>query len=280
MRIHAVTSLGRTVDPNYLTNRAIVILAMVATTALAVFRFLSGDPPLESLLAGAQVGFALFLTWAVGREIDPAHDLSAFWGVGLAAAGMLLLGTPSLLLVLWLVLVLRLVNRTVGLPATPLDSLALLGLGAWLSWQGDWLLGLVTALAFLLDGLLPPHLRYHLIFSALSCAAALAMAAWRGQEISIPGMPLPLTAALLVTGLLFALVIATTREVQAIGDATGKPLNPRRVRASQILSLLAASLYAVTEGESGATALLPAWASMAGVGMYRLALLFAHDRQV
>lgn len=279
MRIRTITSLGRAVDPAYRTNRAITLLALVAAAAMSAFRILSGDPPPASLSAGAAVGFALFLTWAVARELDPAHDLSAFVGVGLAPLGMLFLGTPSLLLVLWLLLALRLVNRTVGLPATPLDSLAVLGLGTWLSWQGDWLVAPITALAFLLDGLLAPPLRYHLVFSILSFAAAGIMALWRGQEVPARNITLPLTLALALTSLLFGVVIATTREVQATGDATGEPLNPARVRAAQILTLLAASLYVVWGGEPGAVALLPVWASMAGVGLYRLVFLFVHGRQ-
>ena len=83
-------------------------------------------------------------------------------GAGLVPIALLLIDTPSLLVVLWLLLVLRIVNRTVGLPAKPLDSPAVLGLGACLTWQGYWMVGLMTAVAFLLDGLLSPPLRTHL----------------------------------------------------------------------------------------------------------------------
>jgi hypothetical protein len=77
----------------------------------------------------------------------------------------------------------------------------------------------------------------------------------------------------MMTGL-FLVVIVTSREVRAVGDATGEPLKPRRVQAAQILALLTALLSAWWVGASGMVALLPLWAAMLGVSLYRLAILF------
>jgi hypothetical protein len=73
-------------------------------------------------------------------------------------------------------------------------------------------------------------------------------------------------------------VIATTRGVEAVGDATGEVLNPRRVQAAQVLALLTALLFAWWAGASGLITLLPLWAAMIGVGLYRLAILFLQQR--
>ena len=129
MKMSDITALGRAIDPRYPTNLAIAVLALVVAIGGTAWRLVTGLPLLESALWGIGAGFVLFLTWALGRELDPDHDLSAFMGVGLALIVLLFFDLPELLLVFWLLLVLRTVNRTTGLPARPLDSLAILGLG-------------------------------------------------------------------------------------------------------------------------------------------------------
>jgi hypothetical protein len=274
MRIRDITALGRPIDPRYPTNLAIAVLSVVVAIAGAIWRLISGAALLESAQWGIGAGFVLFLTWALGRELDPDHDLSAFVGAGLAIIALLLFDMPSLLLILWLLLLLRLVNRTVGLPAKPLDSLAILGLGAWLTWQGYWVVGLMTAAAFLLDGLLSPPLRYHLVAAGLALVTTVLLSIFRGNMAMVSGPTTPVVVSSVVIAGLFLVVIATSRELHAVADATGKPLNRRRVQAAQVLALLTALLFAWWAGISGMVALLPLWGAMAGVGLYRLAVLF------
>ncbi len=274
MKLTDITALGRTpIDPRYPTNLAIAALTAIVAIAGAVFYLFSGAAFLESALWGIEIGLVLFLTWALGRELDPDHDLAAFVGAGLVLIALLLVGPPPLLVVLWLLLALRLVNRTVGLPAKPLDSLAVLGLGLWLTWQGYWIAGLVTAGAFLLDGLLSPPLRYHLFISGLALVATIVLSVFHGGVATEGGPTMLVVVSSVVLAGLFAVVIATSREVQAVGDATREPLNPRRVQAAQLLALLTALLFAWWYGTSGLVALLPLWAALLGTSLYRLVIL-------
>jgi hypothetical protein len=275
MKLTDFTALGRNpIDPSYPTNLAIAALALIVTIARTIVRLLSGAALLESVLWGIGAGLVLFLTWALGRELDPDHDLSAFVGAGLVLVAFLLPDMPSLLVILWLLLVLRIVNRTVGLPAKPLDSLGVLGLGAWLTWQGYSMVGLMTAVAFLLDGLLPPPLRHHLFMSGLAFVTTVVLAILQGDMAMEAGLTIPVVISSVVTAGLFTIVIATTRELEAVGDATGTMLAPRRVQAAQVLALLTALLFAWWDGASGVVTVLPLWAAMVGVGLYRLASLF------
>lgn len=275
MRLSDVTALGRVpIDPSYPTNIAITVLASGVTIAGTIIRLISGGALVESALWGIGAGFALFLTWALGRELDPDHDLSAFVGTGLVFVGLWFFDRPSLLFILWLMLVLRLVNRTTGLPAKPLDSLSVLGLGTWLIWQGYWMVGLVTAIAFLLDGLLSPPLKTHLFVSGLAFLATAVLSIFHGDMVVETGPTMPIVIASVVMTGLFLVVIVTSREVQAVGDTTGEPLNHRRVQAAQVLALLTALLFAWWAGASGVVTLLPLWAAMLGVSLYRPAILF------
>jgi hypothetical protein len=274
MKLTDITALGRIpIDPSYPTNLANGVLILVVAIGGAILRLLSGAAPLESALWGIGAGLVVFLTWALGRELDPDHDLSAFVGTGLAIIALLIFDRPSLLVIVWLLMILRIVNRTVGLPAKPLDSLGVLGLGSWLAWQGDWMVGLATAAGFLLDGLLSPPLRRHLFVSGLAFVATLVLSIFHGDIAMESGPTTAVVIAAAVMAGLFLVVIATSGESQAVGDATGKPLNPRRVQAAQVLALLTALLFAWWAGASGIVALLPLWAAMTGVGLYRLATL-------
>jgi len=283
LRIQDITALGRPIDPSYPTNRAIAILTLVVAVAGTAWRLLSGGALLESVLWGIGGGFGLFLTWALGRELDPDNDLSAFVGAGLALIALLLFDMPSFLMVLWLLLVLRSLNRTCGSPARPLDSLGILSLGAWLTWQGYWVLGLVTVVAFLLDGLLSPPLRTQLYAAGLALAVTVILFILNGTTAVESGLAGPVLISTALIAVLFLLVIATSGETQTVGDSAagtvGAPLNPRRVQAAQILALATALLAAWLAGLSGMVDLLPLWAAMAGVGLYRLASLFLQRRR-
>jgi hypothetical protein len=279
MRLSDFTAVGRLPDPRYPTNLAMMALALIVTIAGAVFHLISGASLLESAQWGVGAGFAVFFTWALGRELDPDHDLSAFVGVAPMLAGLVLLGQPSLLLLLWLMLTLRVVNRTSGLPAKPMDSLAYLGLGGWLTWQGHWIVGLMTAVTFLLDGLLPAPLRHHLLLSGLAFIATVVLSVFHGGMAMESGPTLPIVISSVGMAGLFLVVIATSGDLQAEGDATGMPLNPRRVQAAQALALLIALLYAWWGGASGVVALTPLWAALLGVALYRLTILFVSRRR-
>jgi hypothetical protein len=264
------TSLGRPLDPKCPTNRAIATLALAVAFIWATIQLVSGAEVFESLLAGAAAAFTAFMAWALGRELDPDHDLSAFVGAGLGLIGLILFGTPSLLVVLWMLLLLRLVNRTSGLAARPLDSLAVLGLGIWLTWQGYWMAGLLTALGLLADGLLSRPLRYHLFLGGLTFGATAAILIFRGGAVKATGFATPVLVLLAVTVGLFLVVIATYGQVRSVGDVTNDPLDHRRVQAAQVLALLAGLLFAWPPGQSGVVALLPLWAAMSGAGIYRI----------
>ena len=138
----------------------------------------------------------------------------------------------------------------------------------------------MTAVAFLLDGLLLPPLRYHLLLSGIAFVATVGLSISHGDITMGSGSTVPVMTTSVVTAVLFLVVIAASRQVQTVGDETGEPLNPRRVQAAQILALVTALLYAWWAGTPGQGALLPLWAAMVGASLYRLVfLLLSRNRQ-
>ncbi|MFW6115934.1 MAG: hypothetical protein ACOC7Y_02610 [Chloroflexota bacterium] len=270
MKNAALTTVGRSIDLSYPTNRAIAVVSFLVMVGAVLLQRTAGAPWLQSLLWGAQAALSIFLAWVLCRELDPDHDLSAFVAAGVALGGLLLWGLPRLAVIFWLILVVRVVNRSMGPPAGVLDSLGILGLGIWLSLQGHWGYALVTALVFFLDGRLPTRAPRQLLF-ALSGALGTAIVAVVGADPPWDGAPSPL-GVLIAAGIcvLFLPVIAAAGTVSSMGDQTGEPLKPVRVRAAQLIALLVGVHAAFLGGLPAQGALMPLWAAALGASLHRL----------
>ena len=273
MKISNLSALPRPIDPQYPTNLAIAGLTALVTVAAAIVRLLLGSGWLDGVLWAAQLGLAVFLTWALSRELDPDHAWSAFVGAVLTIPAVGLVGLPGLSAALWALVALRIVNRSTGLAARILDSLVLFVLGAWVTWQGMWPLGLATALAFFLDGVLVPRLPRQLLFAAITLAVTLILIQVKG--LLAPAGPFSTTGLVLVAvaTLLFLIAILTSRTVRSVGDITHIPLNPQRVQAAQVVGLAAVLGVTALMGDRGAVLVLPLWLAILGVGLFRVMLL-------
>lgn len=279
MDTYQFSSLGRTLDPRYPTNRWIIIIGFLVGAGGLVYRLVLGEPLLEAVWWAFQAAAMVGLAWVLGRELDPDHEYAAFVGVPLALVGVWLLGPGSILAGVWLVQILRMVNRTAGLAAKLTDSLVVLAFCLWTVYQGGWVYGAVTALAFALDALLPQGNRRQLLFAALALVGTLVLVAvtdagGTGGSSLLTGTSLPAWSVAVGAAVLFLPVIASARRVCSVGDASGEPLQPRRVQAAQVLTLLGGLGLVLLRGESGLAAWLPYWSAVVGLALFRvLALL-------
>lgn len=267
MKMSDITSIGRTIDPQYPTNRAIAIITILVVLGGTVFQRLSGGGWGASVLWGINAGLTVFLTWALCRELDPDHPMGAFVAAALALVASLVWDLPELGVILWLVVMTRVVNRTAGPPAGVLDALGLLGLAGWLSLQGDWQYGVMTALALFLDSQLPERARRQLLFALVAVGVTVG-AALLGEGVVGQG-GLSLRGGLIALGLslLFSPVVLDSRRVQSVGDQTGERLIPVRVQAAQILALLTGVEAAFLGGVAAFKALGPLWAAVVGASV-------------
>jgi hypothetical protein len=271
MRMTDITALARPLDPHYPTNSAIALLTIVVIVGGTILQLMVGLGLTRSISWGITAGLAVFLAWALARELDPDHDLSAFVAAGLMLIGLLFFSSPSIIALFWVLVIVRMVNRTVGLPARILDSLMILGLGGWLTLQGNWICGLMTALAFLLDSQLPsPHGRQSLFVGAAIVVTAVVLFRFGGRLSREGALSLPALLAVLGAFVLFVPLIMASRELNTLGDVTNEPLHPVRVQAAQLLALLTGILMGWWKGNAGLVSVMPLWAAVLGVGLYRL----------
>lgn len=258
------SALARPLETRYPTNLAVIILMPLAGLLAGGLALGLGQPLLPALAAALRAGLATFAGWALARELAPDDNPAAFLCLGLTLFAGMLFPSASLLLLFTTLMLTRIVNRSVGVPATWLDSTALLVLLGWtLHATGEPGPAAVAAAAFSLDAVLPRALRRQGIFAALSLTLGLIImlvlpepsrgtAAGQAHQLLAGGI-----------ALLYVSIIAGTRSVRSVTDRTGEPLDLSRVRGGMTIGLLMALQSFTPDGGLVLAALL--WAVLAGL---------------
>jgi len=260
------SSIGRPVDRRYPTNQAIAGLTLAVAILGFAIRRLTGTHPLESFTGGLVLAIGFFLAWAIARELDPDHDASAFVAAALSLIPQTMLGRPDLAGLLLILLLLRIVNRTVGPAAQPLDTLGILALVGVAVWRGQPVLALAAAVAFVLDAILDPAHRIH--FAAAGASAGLlgvGLSRFAGAALAPLTLVTVLALALMAP---FLFLIRASGLPSTVSDTGGEPLRGSRVRAAQWLGLAAMAGSILAGGQTGLASLSPLWAALAGAGAY------------
>lgn len=266
-RIYRFTSIGRPLDAGFATNRAVLRLLPVAALLGAVARGLRGGFDGSVVTAAVVVALAAFGGWALARELAPDHDPPAFVAMALAVATALLVEDVPLLPLFLALFLVRIVNRSVGLPARITDSVSVAALAVGAGWlfANPWF-ALMGALAFMLDATLAPGLLRQRVFAVLCAGAAVWLLAATGAppdrvDPSLRWIGVAIAAA-------FVVVILLTRRVEAVGDASGEPLSILRVRAGMWVGLFAAA-QSLLDGQEAFRESALVWATLAGTACHR-----------
>mgnify|MGYP000712809522 CR=1 FL=1 len=266
MNYHRWSALFRSYDLTLRHNQLILLL----TVAGAALAFVAGQMAVSwsSLYRAVLGGIIVFAAGALAKEVDPDRQRASLLAAVLALGAVWAADPASPLALLWLGGSLRFLNRTTGLRPLPTDTVALLGLTAWLSWRELPLFGLLFGALLMLDAVLPDGQRWHMwLGAALLIGAAVWL--WLG-DWTIEPLPAWLILALLAVATGFIAVILNSYAVQAVGDATGQRLNSSRVQAGQVFALAAGLALASWRGEAGVALFVALWAALLGVLAYFL----------
>jgi hypothetical protein len=270
MDLRRFSGIARPVDTGYRTNRWIAIATLATFAAAWAVLGLTGAGWLDGLGQAAAAALAVFLGWALTRELDPDPEPAALAAAALTLPALMLLGLPDLAALFLLLLAMRVLNRTTGVAATPADGLGMLGLALWLSVQGQPVYLGAVGLALMADGMLPPASTRRLsigIGAAVLAAAVLII-------ISPEGPPPEPTVGSALIGLVLALMLVpallAAGRLTSLADDTGEPLSTLRVRLGQVLALVTALGVILWQGAAGLTALLPLWAGVVATALWRL----------
>ena len=260
-----ISGIGRDFSPRYPTHRRIMLLSAAAgAVGLLVAWAGRGMAPLAGLALALTAGGSCFVAWVLSRELDPDHPGSAFVGAVLVVPVVLAGSGSGLLLAAWQVLVLRIANRTTGVPARPWDSLLVVGLALWLNGAVHPVIGLLTAAAMIADGALEDGHGAHLIIGGTVGFFSLIWLLWLGPAALHPPPAGVLFGGLLVVACFVGWALSQG-PAQARPDYRTGRLSPGRVRAGQLLAGLIVLGLLVALGAAGVWQSLPLWASLVGV---------------
>jgi len=264
--IYGVTSIGRPLDKSFATNRAVSRLMPVGGVVAGVVALMRGDAGLQVAWAFVAGILLVFGAWALARELAPDDNPAAFVSVALAFVALPLIVPLSFLVLFTTMFLVRIVNRTVDLPARVTDSLVVTGLVfAVVYLTKSPLFGAVAALAFALDASLENRLRGQWAFAVLCLCGVGVSLMLLDVEMGAPSFVSAGVAVLLVVIVLAYLVtLLQTRVLESRGDVTGDRLAVSRVRAGMLIALLVA-LQALSLGEPGLAHAPIVWMTMAGV---------------
>ena len=224
MGMERFTHLGRPVDPAYPTNVAIAVLSVATLIAVSLWQLLYLNSEfMAALQQGGQLAGVVFLTWALGREVDPDANTVAFLAIVPAIALVVLVGAPDFSLLFLALLLIRIVNRSLGLPAKRGDSVLVLALASWLACSGAWYGLMCTAVAFVLDSVLVNPLPRHRWFGlAAAVGVVWSQPRFLGVSQAWPGFVTGMVAA---GGIGLLLLLLFTPSPRSVGDLLAIPVN-------------------------------------------------------
>ncbi|MGA9534236.1 MAG: hypothetical protein WBR18_16075 [Anaerolineales bacterium] len=261
------TAIPRDIDLRLAPHRAIMLASIASFFGGGLVAWLAlGLSGGQALLRGIAAGSAVFLTWVIARELDPDQQGSAFVGLPLSAVVVIWTGGPDWLALFWVVTCLRIVNRSTGLEARPLDTILLIGLGLVTGWRLSAFFVVLTALALGLDGFLQPGHRWHRAISVILLLVGIALLALGPISLSSLG-PVELGVAALGIGLYLGWTVIQPK-VKSVEDHTGETLRMPRLRAAQWLGAAIMVVALAMIGPSAIRSFSGLLAAMLGVALY------------
>jgi len=242
LRMYQLTSLGRPLKPGVPPGKVVVYAMAVAALLGLVVGWARGGGALAAVIAAGVSALGVFGAWALARELMPDDKAVAYLSMAAGLLVVLWVASPGLLVLFVTLGLVRMVNRSGGLPPKPTDSLILMALSIWVIYSAEMpLFGLVAAVAFALDGSLREPLRAQWVHAMLCLGGSIVYMV--DHDIGLGALHWPNTlvewfAVLFI--LIFALDALLLKRVRSRGDVDGLKLDLKRVRSGMLVGLLAA----------------------------------------
>ncbi|MFP4092086.1 MAG: hypothetical protein ACLFUB_01930 [Cyclobacteriaceae bacterium] len=270
MRITQLSGLARPLDFSYRSNRTVAILSFaVLLLGLAYHWYLGFDFP-EMLWWAFQTNLSVFLAWAMGRELDPDHNATAFVAIPFSLLSFLWYGSADWLLLLLILLLLRLGSHICGSSAKLPDALLLLGLSTYLSWQGHYLTGIMAALVFFINSRLPPSHENSRWYALSALLLGIASAVLSENYIYTYHFEWPWLLGASLVSLVFLSLVREYRRPRSSEDYRVKPLNGQRMQTVLLIMLFGTFLMFLLRGKEAIITLAPFWSAVLAAALVKI----------
>ena len=265
IKIERITGIARSLNFKYPTNRAIIIIVASAFLLGTLVQVLLDSTFSESIIWAFGAAGSVFFSWALARELDPDHNASAFISVAFVVPTLFFANLPTLLVLVWFLVIIRILNRITGITPTLLDLVVIIVLAVVLSWQVMWLYGLLTSLVLYVNQSMDGKGKQCVLLSMIIIPLVILSILLGNTDLVTVEMSSGTTIATAAITLLFIPVIFLTDTVQSLTDVTGELVPTFRLRIARTIAVVTGSLVVITQGNHGFYDLLPLWSAITGV---------------
>lgn len=256
--------LGRPVDLEDNTTRLAIVGALLSMGAVTAWQMMGDIDIWDAAFTGMGAALGFLFSYMLAQELDPDRKFGGIIGGILTMAAVAFLGEGNIMVVLWLLFVLRMLNRTSGSRHKIGDNVIIIGISAWLGHDGYWLYPLITASAYALETQIPGGYFRSWYLAAL----ALGTCFFSDFNFLVKNLSMVYVYIMCATFVIFLPEIRAAVFTEAKGDRNNKRINPRRLQVAQGVFLMIVVALGYLHGDSQAQSLIPAYMAAIGCGLY------------
>ena len=265
--------LGRPIDFGEKVNKVAMLTTIFICVAVTLWKTSSGMDSGEAVMFSMTSGLGFLLSYIIALELDPDRQLGGLIGGALTVLGYYFFGAGNITVMLWLLFILRMLNRSSGDRHRIGDNVIIIASAVWLGKEGFWVYPLLTGAAYTLESQIKGGYFRSLYLAGISLAG-LIIAEFSKESVVLTMDMIVLNCFAII---LFLPEIRIAEYTQAKGDKNGKRLIPKRLQATMgfFCMLLVAAIF--LHGNEAGKQLLPGTMAAIGCGLYLLVALMRHQ---
>ena len=265
--------LGRPIDFGEKVNKIAMLATIFICVAVTLWKTSSGIDSGEAVMFSMTSGLGFLLSYIIALELDPDRQLGGLIGGALTVLGYYFFGAGNIAVMLWLLFILRMLNRSSGDRHRIGDNVIIIASAVWLGKEGFWVYPLLTGAAYILESQIKGGYFRSLYLAGISLAG-LIIAEFSKESVVLTMDMIVLNCFAII---LFLPEIRIAEYTQAKGDKNGKRLIPKRLQATMgfFCMLLVAAIF--LHGNEAGKQLLPGTMAAIGCGLYLLVALMRHQ---
>ena len=265
--------LGRPIDFGEKVNKVAMLTTIFICVAVTLWKPSSGMDSGEAVMFSMTSGLGFLLSYIIALELDPDRQLGGLIGGALTVLGYYFFGAGNITVMLWLLFILRMLNRSSGDRHRIGDNVIIIASAVWLGKEGFWVYPLLTGAAYILESQIKGGYFRSLYLAGISLAG-LIIAEFSKESVVLTMDMIVLNCFAII---LFLPEIRIAEYTQAKGDKNGKRLIPKRLQATMgfFCMLLVAAIF--LHGNEAGKQLLPGTMAAIGCGLYLLVALMRHQ---
>ncbi len=253
------------------TNRLVAGITLGTAVVILGCQLAAAAPFLEALGTAGATAFAVFMSWAIGREIDPACEWSAFVALPFTLIIALFFDGPGFVFLFFILLVSRVLNGSSGMRSTSIDSFLLIILGAILYYDGIFTALLILSPVFIFDAHLHPQNRKQNIFALISPFLFLVMLLIvPGISFTAETVDIYKLGSLLLLAAAFMVLSILSSDKPVYDDKNKMILLRQRISLARLVPVVLIITALVFEGPRAFVLLYPAGLAYYGTAFYHL----------